>query len=416
MAKTTRPLTNTEVKQAKPKGVVYALSDGYGLQLRIKPNGSKLWLFNYKRPYTKTRTCLSFGAYSTVSLAEARHKCEEARRLLAKNIDPQEHRDEYMRSSEAALNNTLKHIAAQWLETKKSNVSLDHANDSWRSLELHIFPKLGSLPIHKVTAVKAIDAIRPIAAKGSLETVKRVCQRLNEIMIYAVNAGVIPINPIAGISKAFQNPKKQHLPTLTPEQLPELMQALSRASIKLITRCLIEWQLRTMVRPSEAAGARWDEVDIKNKLWKIPAERMKGRKTHTAPLSPQCLALLEIMKPISGGGDYIFPSDKNPKQHAHPQTANTALKRMGFGAQLVAHGLRSLASTTLNEQGFDPDIIEAALAHSGKNEVRNAYNRADYLERRKPMMNWWSDHIDEAATGNVSLSGCKVLRLVGTAS
>ena len=164
----------------------------------------------------------------------------------------------------------------------------------------------------------------------------------------------------------------------------------------------------------EAAGARWDEIDFKNKLWKIPAERMKGKKTHTVPLSPQCLTLLEIMKPISGDGEFIFPSENNPKTHIHPQTANTALKRMGLGAQLVAHGLRALASTTLNEQGFDPDIIEAALAHSGKNEVRNAYNRADYLERRKPMMNWWSDHIEQAATGNVSLSNHKVLQLFGS--
>lgn len=411
MARTAKPLTNTEIKQAKPKDKVYSLSDGLGLQLRVKPNGSKLWLFDYLRPYTKKRTCLSFGSYPELSLAEARRKRDTARELLAKDIDPQERRDENIRMKKAAFSNTLQSIASQWLETKKSKVSIEHANDSWRSLEIHIFPKLGKLPIHKITAVKVIEVIRPLAAKGSLETVKRVCQRLNEIMVYAVNAGVISANPLAGISKAFQQPKKQHLPALTPEQLPTLMKALSHASIKKVTRCLIEWQLHTMVRPNEAAGARWCEIDIKNALWKIPAERMKSKKPHVVPLSSQSLALLEILKPISGGGDFIFPSDRNPRTHIHPQTANTALKRMGFDKQLVAHGLRSLASTTLNEQGFDPDIIEAALAHTGKNEVRNAYNRTDYLERRKPMMCWWSDHIDNAATGNMSLSGYKALKL-----
>jgi len=160
MARTTKPLTNTEIKQAKPKDKVYTLFDGYGLQLRVKPNGSKLWLFDYLRPYTKKRTCLSFGSYPELSLAEARRKREIARKLLANNIDPKDHREESNRSSELAHSNTLEHISAQWLEIKKSTVSAEHANDTWRSLELHLFPLLGKIPIHKITAVKAIDAIQ----------------------------------------------------------------------------------------------------------------------------------------------------------------------------------------------------------------------------------------------------------------
>lgn len=295
---------------------------------------------------------------------------------------------------------------------KKTTVSENHATDSWRSLELHIFPNLGKVPIHKITAIKTIEVIEPIAAKGSLETVKRLCQRLNEIMVYAVNTGIIPNNPLTGINKAFQLPVKQHLPTLTPEQLPELMSTLSRASIKLTTRRLIEWQLHTMVRPSEAAGTRWDKIDFDNGLWNIPVERMKQKKAHIVPLTPQCLAILEVMKPISSRSEYVFPSDRNPQTHTNPQTANMALKRMGFDKQLVAHELRSLASTALNEQGFDGDVIEAALAHTGKNEVRNAYNRANYLERRKPVMDWWSNYIDEAATGNMSMTSKKGLKIV----
>ena len=214
--------------------------------------------------------------------------------MLAKDIDPQEHRDENKRLTETAHTNTLKHVAAQWLEVKKSTISADHATDSWRSLEIHIFPKLGNVPIHKVSAIKTIDTIKPLAEKGSLETVKRLCQRLNEIMIYAVNAGIINSNPLAGINKAFQHPAKQHLPTLKPEELPTLLHTLSIASIKYTTRSLIEWQLHTMVRPSEAAGTRWDEIDLDEALWNIPAERMKSKKPQSVPLSSQSLALLEI--------------------------------------------------------------------------------------------------------------------------
>lgn len=412
MARTTKPLTNTEVKQAKPKEKVYTLSDGGGLQLRVKPNGSKLWLFDYFKPYTKKRTSLSFGPYPALSIADARNKREDARALLAKDIDPKDHRDETNRLIEEAHNNTLEHIAAQWLEVKKSKVSANHALDTWRSLEGHIFPNLGKVPIHKITAVKAIDTIKPIAAKGHLETVKRLCQRLNEIMVYAANTGLITANPLSGIGKAFQTPVKQHLPTLKPEQLPTLMAALSMASIKITTRCLIEWQLHTMVRPSEAAGTRWDEIDFENALWNIPAERMKKKKPHIVPLSSQSLELLNLMKPISSRSEYVFPSDRNLRTHTNAQTTNMALKRMGFEKQLVAHGLRALASTTLNEQGFDGDIIESALAHIGDNEVRNAYNRSEYIKRRIPMMNWWSEHIEKAANGNMSLSGKKSLKLV----
>lgn len=412
MARTTKPLTNTEVKQSKLKEKVYKLSDGGGLQLRVRPNGTKSWLFDYKKPYSKIRANYSFGSYPSLSLADARIKREEAKELLAKDIDPKEYRDEQNKLKELEFNNTLEFIAAKWLETKKSKVSEDHAFDTWRSLELHIFPKLGRVPINKITAVKTIEVIEPIAAKGSLETVKRLCQRLNEVMVYSVNTGVIEQNPLAGIKTAFNTPVKQNYPTLKPEQLPTLMMALATASIKITTRCLIEWQLHTMVRPSEAAGELWDEIDFDNALWNIPAERMKKKKPHAVPLTEQSLTLLDVMKDLSHNSEFIFPSDRDPKKPTNSQTANTALKRMGFHKQLVAHGLRALASTTLNEQGFDEDVIEAALAHTGKNEVCNAYNRAEYIERRKPVMVWWSEYVDKAATGNMSLTGRKTLKIV----
>ena len=245
-----------------------------------------------------------------------------------------------------------------------------------------------------------------------LETVKRLTQRLNEVMTYAVNGGLIHSNPLAGIKANFKKPQKENMAALKPEELPELMAAIANASIKRVTRCLIEWQLHTMTRPGEAAGTRWDEIDFEQKLWTIPAERMKKRRQHRIPLSSHALAILEVMRPISGNRQYIFPSDRNPKTHCNNQTANMAIKRMGFEGRLVSHGLRSIASTTLNEHGFDPEIIEAALAHTDENQVRGAYNRAEYLARRIPMMEWWSHHIEECAKGSLLSTGFRRLKII----
>ncbi|ARN73299.1 integrase domain-containing protein [Oceanicoccus sagamiensis] len=413
MANVTTPLTNTEVKQSKPKDKEYNLADGGGLALRVKPIGSKLWLFNYTHPQTRKRANISLGVYPAVSLAAARKLAGEYRELLTQKIDPKSQRDASALAEQEAHSRTLKHVAEQWFDVKKTTVTPNYSEDIWRSLELHIFPKLGKKPIHNLTAPDAIHTLKPLAAKGSLETVKRLGQRLNEIMTYAVNTGQIAANPLAGIKSAFQAPEKNNLPALMPDELPELMRALTIGSIKITTRCLIEWQLHTMVRPSEAAGTCWNEIDFNKALWFIPAERMKKKRPHTVPLSQQAIALLETMRPISGHREHVFPADRNPKSHIHQQTANMALKRMGFGGRLVAHGMRSVASTTLNEKGFDADVIEAALAHVDSNEVRAAYNRAEYLQRRTKMMEWWSSHIDQAASGNMSLAaGTKTLRKV----
>ncbi len=192
---------------------------------------------------------------------------------------------------------------------------------------------------------------------------------------------------------AFEKPKKQNMPTLRPEELPKLMRSLTMSNLSVPTRCLIEWQLLTLVRPSEASSARWVEIDLNTKLWTIPAERMKAKREHIVPLSPQALEILEMMKPISMHREHVFPSRNDPKQPMNSQTANAALKRIGYGGKLVAHGLRSIASTALNEQGFNADVIEAALAHSDKNEVRRAYNRSTYLESRKILMDWWGQKV-----------------------
>lgn len=412
MARTAKPLTDTEVKQARPQDKEYTLWDGKGLNLRVKPNGTKSWIFRYARPFTGRRANLTIGTYPAVSLAAARAQRQECLMLLARDIDPAEHRAEERRQQTEAHGNTLERVAGRWFRIKQEKVSPAYADDIWRSLESHIFPDLGKLPISRIRARQVIEILEPVAARGALETVKRLCQRLNEIMVYAVNTDLIDANPLTGVNKAFQAPQKNHMPTLTPDELPVLMTAIANASIKITTRFLIEWQLHTMVRPGEAAGTRWEEIDIENALWRIPAERMKKKRPHTVPLTPHALTLLELMRPFSGHREHVFPADRNPRTHIHHQTANMALKRMGYSGRLVAHGLRSLASTILNEQGFDPDLIEAALAHTDKNDVRSAYNRAEYVERRRPMMAWWSAHIEQSAEGNLSLTGTKHLRAV----
>ncbi|MEH6629160.1 MAG: integrase domain-containing protein [Motiliproteus sp.] len=413
MARKTNPLTNTEVKQAKPKDKEYSLVDGAGLSLRIKPAGSKLWLFNYYRPHSKKRANISFGIYPEVSLADARRKKEKARELLAQDIDPKLHREESQRQQQDENSKTLDHVIEQWFAIKQPKITPSYADDIIRSLRNHVLPKLGKWPVHQISAPVVIDALQPLAKSGKLEAVKRVTQRLNEVMVYAVNTGIIQHNPLAGVRHAFETPKVTNNPTLKPEQLPELMQALSTASVRIVTRCLIEWQLHTLTRPSEAAGARWDEIDRKQGLWVIPPERMKKRKEHSIPLTQQALALLDAIEPISGRSKFVFPSDINPRQCTNSSTANVALRRMGFKGRLTAHGMRALASTTLNDQGFDADVIEAALAHVDKNQVRGAYNRAQYLQRRQVMMTWWSDRIEQAAMGNLSFSaGRTALRLI----
>jgi integrase len=234
--------------------------------------------------------------------------------------------------------------------------------------------------------------------------------------VYAVNTGIIPSNPLAGIKQAFARPKTTNLPTLKPEELWELTEAIEKANAFPITKFLILWQLHTMVRPKEASEAKWDEIDLQNKTWIIPAEKMKMKRDHTVPLSSEMIAMLEDLKKHSGHSVYLFPSGHVAGQALSSQTVNAVLKRIGFKGRLVAHGFRSLASTTLNEQAFDPEVIETALAHVDSNTVRAAYNRAEYLERRRTMMEWWSNHIAEQSPENKVQSKTKSMRLVDVAS
>ena len=414
MAIKTTPLTDTQIKALKANSKDKKYFDGGGLFLLVKSSGTKLWRFKYKKPISNKETLLSFGKYPEVSLQQARKQRDEARELIKQGIDPQEHKAEQEQLKQEAICNTFYSMAERWFKFKtEQGLEEQTLKKAWRSLENHVFPYIKDIPINQVTAVKVINALQPLNNNNKYETVKRVCRRINEIMYYAVNMGIIDNNPLAKITDVFNSPKVKNQPTIPPTELPQFMQALAMAKIELQTRCVIEWQLLTLTRPSEAVGAKWEEINLDKKLWSIPAERMKMDRPHNIPLSPQAIKILEIMKSINHKSEFVFPTARPPyNKPMSSQTANMAIKRMGYKDKLVAHGLRALASTTLNEQGFNYDVIESALSHVDKNAVRRAYNKAEYEHQKRIMLDWWGDFVEQASKGNVSLSGNRNLKLV----
>ena len=380
--------------------------------MRIKINGSKTWLFNYYRPHIKKRAQISFGIYPAVTLAVARKRRDEARALLADDIDPKEYREKIQSTKITEAKSTFEAVVREWVSLKEPKVSARYAFNLRRGFEIHLFPDVGDIPISKLSAQLTIEVLKPLAAAGKLDILNRICRRINEVMEFAINTGRLQSNNLRGISKAFDSATHTGMYSFAPQELPDLISIVNSANIQLITRCLFEWQLHTMVRPGEAVKAAWSEIDFENRTWNISAETMKKKRPHTVPLTPQLLSLLEYMKPITGHREFIFPAYRNPRNHLSRETLGAALRRMGLQGKQTAHGLRALASTTLNEQGFDSDLIEAALAHVDKNQVRAAYNRTDYLERRRKMMCWWSAHIEAASKGDYSVSGNQHLKVV----
>lgn len=396
MPKVATKLTDTEIKKAKPAEKEFTLWDGDGLFLRIKPSGKKIWHLGYTVPLTKKRAKMSLGFYPYLTLAQARALRDEYLSLLAQGIDPQSHNEQKAQALKDATEHTFQTVAKKWLDEKikTSGISQDHAKDIWRSLERNIFPTLGDIPIKEIRPKMLKQHLDPIEQRGVLETLRRIISRLNEIFRYAATEELIEFNPADNLTQRFSKPKKQNMPALPPSELPRFIAALANASIRLETRQLIEWQLLTWVRPGEAVRARWTDIDEENRFWNIPAEFMKMKRPHKVPLSKESMRILESMKPISGHREWVFPSIKAPLSHMHEQTANAAIIRMGFGGELVAHGMRSIARTAAEEAGkFRIEVLEAALAHSKKDEIIAAYNRAEYLAERIELMQWWGDYV-----------------------
>lgn len=409
MARTITPLNNTKIDKAKPQQKEFTLSDGKGLYLLIKPNGAKLWRFNYYKPFTqpKKRALIGVGKYPDISLQQARAIRDEYLSLLAQNINPATYRRQQEQTKKNELNNTYESVAWAWFEYRKTkkNFSADYQKDVESLIRRNLLPHFGHLPISQITAPLALKAFKQYQDEGKLEKLKRSIQKHNEIMTYALHREIIQSNPTANISKEFDSPTVEHFKTIKPEDLSEFIYTLNHAQIQLQTRYLILWQLLTMTRPNEAATARYEDIDEKAKIWTIYIQKGikeddKGR-VHKITLSRQALALLREIKKLSEGKTYLFPSIKNPQSHVNTQTANSAIKRMGYKGKLVAHGLRAIASTYLNEKGYDSELIEVALSHMKSDRIKAAYDRGERLEQRFKLLQVWGDFIEECSQGAI---------------
>lgn len=275
-------------------------------------------------------------------------------------------------------------------------------------------PLFGKIPISEINPRMAISAFQKLISQGKLQMLRGCVFDLNSVMNFAVNSGLIPSNPIIKIWSALPKPIANHMPTMRPEELPELMATLESSNCDIFTKLLIEWQLLTMVRPSEACGTRWSEIDIENALWRIPAKRMKCKREHIIPLSKQALRILESVGQFKRGDFVFYSSRKANSSVSHSALCAFMYRNENLKGRLVPHGLRALASTTLNELGFSPDVIEAALSHKSGDVMRDAYNRSNYFEQRKILMANWGDLVEKAKNGDaIIMDGNRGLRVIG---
>lgn len=392
-------LTDLAIKQAKPQDKIYYLKDGGSLFLEVTPAGGKNWRFRYR--FNGKAGVLSPGKYPAVSLAEARERAAEARRLLAEGINPGEAKKEAKLAAQVASASAFEVIAIEWHEKQLPRWTTGHAARIMDSLVKDVFPHLGRINVAELTAPKILACVQKVEKRGAVETAGRVLQRINAVLRYAIQTGRTDRNPANDVVGALTAQKVQHMPALPRAELPEFYRRLAAANLYQPTRIAMHLLVLTFVRPGELRAARWDEFDIERAEWRIPAERMKMRQPHIVPLSRQALALLATLQPLTGRGALLFPAMTD---HAKPMSENTlsyAMGRMGYQGVATPHGFRALASTTLNEEGFDPDVIERQLAHAERNKVRAAYHRAEYLDERRKMMQWWADFLDSQQGVNV---------------
>lgn len=401
MSRIISPLTNTQVEKAKSKDKDYSLSDGKGLYLSVTTKNSKLWRFNYNKPFTKKRTEISLGKYPEISLAQARKIREEYLELLAQDIDPKIYRQNIVDEEISKRENTFEAVAKKWREKKSLEVQPKTMEKNWARLENHLFSKIGNVAVSEITPKMVIKAVEPLKVRGVGDTLHRVIRLLNEVLNFAVNMGLIEFNKCVNVSANFSAHTAENNPTIRPELLPEFLSDLDDSNSSIQVKILIKWQLLTMVRPREAVSAEWQEIDFAKKTWTIPAPKMKGgKRSHTVPLSRQAITLLEKIKSITGYKRFVFQSGTNPNKSMSSQTANRAIKLLVGGKykdRLTAHGLRSIASTYLNEQLINYDVIEACLSHIIADQTRKAYNRSDYFEQRIEVMQQWGDYVERCS-------------------
>lgn len=393
MPKINRKLTDTEIRNAKPKDKDYKLYDEGGLRLLVRKSGTKAWQYPYK--LHGKANLYTIGQYPQTSVSEARKARDEVRLLVQQGINPNKDKQERYWANQPETEMCFEAIAREWHSKQIWNEK--HASNILRTLEADVFPKIGKKPIYEVNAQDVLRILRAIEDRGALDVAKRVNQRCTAIFDYAIVRGICDNNPATGRAKIIQARKVKHRPYLKDEQLPEFLNALENyvgsKKVKLAMKLLV----LTFVRPGELRNTQWDEIDEDKAEWRIPAERMKMKRPHLVPLSSQALEVLSELKKLTGKSKLLFPSSKNPSKPISDVTLTKVLIILGYIGEkkVVPHGMRATASTILNEKGqFRPDVIERQLAHVEKNKVRAAYHHAEYLDERKSMMQWWGDYLE----------------------
>jgi integrase len=391
-------LTDTAIRGAKPKEKPYKLADGQGLFLLVKPNGTRLWRLKYR--VDGREKLLSVGMYPDVSLKVARERREDARRMMSAGVDPSAKR----KAERAARADTFEAIVREWLDMKAKSLSVRTHDKRLGRFEAFVFPYLGKRPISTITAPDLLTVLKRVEARGKNETAHRVRSESSAVFRYAIATGRAERDPAADLRGALAPVVvRNHAAITEPTRIGELLRAIHGYTGQPATEYALKLLPLMFVRPGELRGAEWREFDLDGAEWRIPATRMKMREQHIVPLSSQAVTLLRELHPLTGSGRYLFPSLRTDERPISNNTLNAALRRLGYtGDDMVSHGFRSMASTCLNEQGWNPDLIELQLAHAERDEVRGAYNRAQRLDERRKMMQAWADYLDGLrASGNV---------------
>ena len=391
-------LNDRQIKNAKPAEKPFKLNDGKGLYLYINTSGGKLWRFDFS--YNGKRKTLSIGKYPTVSLVEARAAAENARRLLVSGQDPSEAKQQEKRERQAAALNTFESIARRWHSDNLIRWKENHAARVLRYFETDVFPVIGEMPIQEIRVSDIKTVLDGVMTRGVNNTAEKIREWTGAIFDYAVMLEVVETNPAYSLRKYIPAKQTDHRPALPREELTEFFRRLILAEIEPQNRIALILNMLTFLRGTELRGGQWNEIDFDAAMWTVPAQRMKHEKTapkppHAVPLADWTLELLAELKELTGNTPFLFPSRTKTDGFISDATIGRIIERMGYKGRVTPHGFRSLASSVLNEQGFNPDAIERQLAHIENNKIRAAYNRADYLNERKEFMQWYSDFLRE---------------------
>lgn len=391
-------LKDLEIRALKPADRTYKRADERGLYIEVSPGGSKLWRMKYRFAGKDKR--MAFGAYPEVGLAEARRRREDARRQLRDGTDPaaERRREKLLAIFNGA--NTFGDVAKQYIDKMVAEGRAEATTSKARWLLEQLTPIAGS-PVAELKPINVLAALKRIEAKGKHETARRCRSFASRVFRYAVATGRAEADPTSVLRGALITPKAtHHAAILHPKAVGELLCSIDDYTGHAITRIAMQVSPHVMARPGELRQATWQEFDLESAIWSIPAERMKMRRPHSVPLSRQVLAYLRELHALTGPSGYVFPAFHTSRRPLSENTVNQAFRRMGYAAgELTAHGLRTTASTFLNESGkWSPDAIERSLAHADRDAVRGIYNRGRYWDERVAMHQWWSDYLDDLRT------------------